>query len=273
VRFPMRPLPTRTVLVALVVAGGVVALPAMVGALPLQEDPSTSDGVTIQPTTPTQPTTPPTQPTTPPTRPPTSATTRPTTPTTQPTTSSSTTSSSTTSSSSTTTTTPSTTTAADTDEDGGSGLDWLLWVVLGLVVLLALLWLLSAFLGRRRTAGQWEQRRQGLLDEARHVHDGSVDLLARWTTLQPEQLRARWSDEMAQIERLRSHSSSLLARAPTGSDTQSVENLAAAVDDLHVALGNADLGAPDSQPPPYAVDTCALLDQAINDAHHPAARR
>jgi hypothetical protein len=174
-----------------------------------------------------------------------------------------------TSTSSTTTSTPSTTTAADTDEDDGSNLGWLLWAALALAVVLALVWLVSALMSRRTAAKQWDQRRDTLLDEARHAHDGTVDLLARWSNLEVGQLQARWSEEMAHLERLRSHSSSLLAHAPAGSDTRPVEDVAMAVDDVHVALGNASVDP--RTPPPYVADAVAALEQTVNAAQHPAA--
>jgi hypothetical protein len=259
---PHSPVPRPVIVVAFAVLA-LMTLPRAVFAGPAQED-STTEEETTTTTEPTTTTT--TQPTT--TEPPTTTTQPTTTTTTEPTT--------TTTASTTTTTEPTTTTTTGDEDDrrgdGGDDDDLWLWLALAalcLAIVGVLAWLIGTIVRRRNAARAWEQRKAALLDEARRAHDGTVDLLARWTSLRPDQLAPLWSAQMSALERLRSRLSGLLSQAPDGHPTAPLRRVAGAVDQLHIALGNAGVGQEAVPPPVDAPAAAADLDDAIDAAENP----
>jgi hypothetical protein len=259
------PVPRRVplpLLVAAVAALVVLTLPRIVLAGPAQEDTTSSSETTTTTTSTTTSSTTTTTTTTAPT----TTTTVPTTTTTAPTT--------TTSSATTTTTAPTTTTTAEDDGDGND--DVWLWLALAALVLAivgVLAWLIASLIRRRNATKAWYQHRDALLDEARQVHDDSVDLLARWTSLRPDQLSPLWSAQMTATERLRSRLSGLLSHAPDAEAAVPMRQVASAVDQLHITLGNAGVGT-EQVPPPYDGPSAAAdLDAAIETAQNPPKHR
>jgi hypothetical protein len=204
--------------------------------------------------------TPTTQATTTTVRPTTTTTTRPTT----------------TSSSSTTTSSTTTTTVAPDSDDDDSGVPaWVWFGLAALVVLGVIAWLVARFVRGRQTGARWNARSAALLDDAERVHDGAVDLLARWASLSPEQLSQRWSTMMEQLGRLRSRLSSHLSQAPDVAAARPLEQVASALDDLRISLGQTDLGGGPAhlagepiQPPPSAAPATSDLRAAIDQAQH-----
>jgi hypothetical protein len=158
-------------------------------------------------------------------------------------------------------------TTADSKDDDSSPLPWILLALAVLVAMLALAWYLSNRSRQKELAAQWENRRAALLEDAQRAHNGSIDLISRWGTYAPESLRVAWSTEMAGLERLRSRLSGLLAAAPAQEDTVAMQNVAVAVDDLHIALGDVD-PASSVHPPPRAIGAAEALDRAIYEAQH-----
>jgi len=235
------------------VALGLVTLPRAVFAGPAQEETTTTTAPTTTTTAATTTTT---------TTAPTTTTTVPPTTTTLPTT--------TTSSSTTTTTMPTTTTTVD--DSGDDNDDVWLWLALGalcLAIVGVLAWLIGMIVRRRHASKGWQQHRDAMLDESRRVHDSTVDLLARWTSLRPDQLTPLWSAEMSSLERLRNRLSGLLSRAPDGEAAAPMRHVASAVDQLHIALGNAGVGTDPVPPPVDAPAAATALDDAISQAQHP----
>jgi hypothetical protein len=159
------------------------------------------------------------------------------------------------------------TTADSKDDDSSSPLPWILLALAVLVAMLALAWYLSNRSRQKELAAQWEDRRDALLEDAQRAHNGSIDLISRWGTYAPDQLRLAWSTEMAGLERLRSRLSGTLAAAPDHEDTVPMQNVAVAVDDLQIALGDVD-PASSVHPPPRAIGAAEALDRAIYEAQH-----
>lgn len=268
---------TWTRLAASVIAGGLVAVVVGASVAAAQEgvDPQqeTTTTTTASPTT-TTTTQPPTTTTT---APPTTTTTAPTTTTTRPATTTTTRATTTTSTSTTTTTQATTTTTKAGDDDS----DTPKWIAIGLVALAllgALGWLIASIMRNREKTATWDSERMALLDDAQSAHDDTIDLIARWTSLPPGQRAQRWSQEMERLERLRSHLSRLNARGPEGPARTAMQEVASAVDDLRIALGQTDattgLQGPSATqqmayPPAGAAGAAADLQAAIRRARPP----
>jgi hypothetical protein len=207
-------------------------------------------------------------PTTTTTRPPATTTTAaPATTTTAAPTTTSTSSSTTTSTSSTTTTTLATKKVSD-DDGKGSGF-WILIGLLALALAAAAAWFISRFVTRKQSLADWDKQQRRVLGDAQRAHDASVDLLARWSSMTADQLADRWGQEMSRLERLRERLSTLLTTAPEGAALVPLQNVASAVDNLHIALGGVDPTQAWAPQPVDAVAACDNLQVAIEDAQGP----
>jgi hypothetical protein len=186
----------------------------------------------------------------------------------------------TTTSSSTTTTTAATTTTTESDDDDSNLGTWLLIGLVVLALLGAIGWLVATLMRRRQVETAWDGQRTELLDEAQRAHDDAVDLVARWMNLSPDQLSQRWSQQMAELERLRGHLSSANANAPEGAARIAMQEVASRVDDLRIALGQTDLSSAGyavagqvSYPPAEAQGAAEDLQEAIRQARQPGQPR